>query len=257
MNLSPIIVSIVSLVASFSFGLEVVVGTGSVQIPGKDGNFSGANIRDAANIFFCITDSTTYQTYVDDSVGLYQTWLDGGFENETYCCSTNTDAIFGESDIIFDVPIEGSFVYAVAIATYFSEEYNCSYYIARAVAHEYKGDDPEFDSMGIPETISGAGRWQVIYNEPPSITCTDLCVTGGVVSATYSISEFSRLNEIVSGEETSVIVAADLARTTQTNLAASVTATNSGESTFTFSFNPAEQNWTNSTLFIFGVESPR
>ena len=257
MKHSLIIFSLVSFVACFSFGLEVVIGTGPVKTPDKDGNFTDANIGDAANVFFCITDSTAYQTYVDDSVGLYQAWLDGVFENETYCCSTNTDAIFGESDIIFDISFENGSVYALAIATYYSEEYNRSYYIARAIAREYTGDDPDFDKIGITATISQVSRWEVIYNEPPSITCTDLCVTGGVVSATYSISEFSRLNEIVSGEETSVIVAADLSRTTQTNLAASVTATNSVDSTFTFSFNPAEQNWTNSTLFIFGVEPPR
>lgn len=239
-----------------AIGLEVQIGTGPIEMPNEDGSFSGTNICSAANIFFCLTDSSTYQTYVGDSARLYQAWLDGVFDNETYSCSTNTDSITGEYIYSLTVDTEGGFLYAIAIARYVSEKNN-TYYIAQVFAEEYIGDDPDFDTHYIQPTISNAGRWEVIYNEPPTITCTDLCVTGGVVSATYSISEFSRLNEIVSNEETSVIVAADLSRTTQTNLAASVTATNSGESTFTFSFNPAEQNWTNSTLFIFGVEPPR
>lgn len=186
-----------------------------------------------------IVTSGSSELYLDEIPRYYDVEEDDDVCYDTYF-GYNTNACFA-----------AIYIYTNDTAVYYIAEPLCLTTPTREEA------EVSFKIPFIPNIALNAGRWEVIYNEPPSITCTDLCVTGGVVSATYSISEFSRLNEIVSNEETSVIVAADLARTTQTNLAASVTATNSGESTFTFSFNPAEQNWTNSTLFIFGVESPR
>lgn len=255
MEIKKILYIITFSIVSTVYGLNVEIRSGIIKKPNSDGEFSETNIGDKARVFYCLTEETSYQIYANNPEALYQARSD--FESQFFKVSGSTTSDSSFNCEFEDIGSDGGTFYIIAIASYDSAEYNRSYYIARALSQEYTGDDPDFIPLSVTQAITGAGRWQVIYNEPPSITCTDLCVTGGVVSATYSISEFSRLNEIVSNEETSVIVAADLARTTQTNLAASVTATNSGESTFTFSFNPAEQNWTNSTLFIFGVEPPR
>ncbi|MBR4611463.1 MAG: hypothetical protein IKO40_01975 [Kiritimatiellae bacterium] len=247
-----------TFIAAVAFGLEVIISSGSIEMPNRDGVKSGEGVGDAATVFMCIADAATYQAYANDSSGLYNAWKNGDFNLSQYHYLGNADKVSSQRDYtIEDYPIDvfdGVTLYAIAVAEIYIPDFHRTYYIARTI-NKYVDDD--FTPCYFGKAISGAESWSYIDDEPPSITCTDLCVTGGVVSATYSISEFLRLNEIVSNEETSVIVAADLARTTQTNLAASVTATNSGESTFTFSFNPAEQNWTNSTLFIFGVEPPR
>ena len=273
MKKSLFILCAAMLAAGVACAFEISLYSGKIPLPGQNGSFTdkstlGHSVHHAylvltAEKYIYYTNSTSmaadiFADYLSLSQGMDlffdETTTDGYTILPRLSEYIDEDNWWGYDE---DAYFAGIFIYV--------DESLRTNYIARAVSVHTPLESEDVNEWGLEigvkrsiENIAvDAGKWQVIYNEPPSITCTDLCVTGGVVSATYSISEFSRLNEVVSGEETSVIVAADLARTTQTNLAASVTATNSVDSTFTFSFNPAEQNWTNSTLFIFGVVPPR
>ena len=262
--------------SSLGVNVELVSSEDTIPLPNPDGSFSETSSEGymVEHVYYIISEeeyaafinsdspsAAIYNAHVNKQIGevcIYNETTTDGFsvvyldEIFRYFDAINNENVY--YDTYFGFQTNACFV-----ALYICSNENGTYYIAEPLCEvtPAEKDYLPWVPMVFNNIAINAGRWEVIYNEPPSITCTDLCVTGGVVSATYSISEFSRLNEIVSNEETSVIVAADLARTTETNLAASVTATNSVDSTFTFSFNPAEQNWTNSTLFILGVEPPR
>lgn len=260
------------LTTGLTCAFDINIYSGEIPLPNSNGTFSGDSTSGCSvRHIYCVLTADKYRSYMNSATSAADIYSDVLSSGQGITIVYDQETIDGRSwiiDLSDYMGVQNLFgydvdVYFAGVFIYVDAENNKTYYIARAVSEHtpLKSEDDNGWGQGtiveVLDLAANAGRWEVIYNEPPSITCTDLCVTGGVVSATYSIPEFSRLNEVVSGEETSVIVAADLARTTQTNLAASITATNSVDSTFTFSFNPAEQNWTNSTLFIFGVEPPR
>ena len=261
------------MVAGASSAFDIGLYSGEIPLPDQNGDFTGQSTlgHSVYHAYFTLTPEK-YAAYTNSTTAaadIYADYLSSSQEMVLFFDETTTrgsstvprlSGLIDDDDwwdYDEDAYLAGLFVYV--------DEINNTNYIARAVSVHTPLESEDVNDWGleigvrrwINDIAVDAGRWEVIYSGPPTIACTDLCVTGGVVSATYSISALSRLKEISSGEATSVIVAADLARTTQTNLAASVTATNSVDSTFTISFNPAEQNWTNSTLFIFGVEPPR
>jgi len=243
--------------ASSAFGLEIRISTGKIKVPNPDGSFSNVLIGQEATLFLSLTDESTYNTYVNDSARLYQAWQSGMLladDEYSYSGYTDENSQYIISVFSWDESLNW---YAIAIATYISADSGREYYIARVLKREYSGNDPDFDVLSFSEAISDAGRWQVIYGEPPTITCTAFAVTNNVVTATYAIDEFSRLNEVVGGNAANVVVLSNLSQPDNTtNLAATVTGTDSAASTFTLSFNPSEQNWASPTLFIKGVEPP-
>lgn len=160
------------LATSMAFGLEVILSTGQIKLPNYDGTFSNISISDRAGIFLCLTDVAAYQTYAEDSAGLYQAWQDGDFDSETYQYLGNTSND-GEQIVRFSCN-QSDFFYAIAIATYDSTEYNCSYYIARALSKEYSGNDPLFDVVPFVQTIASANSWSIV----PEPTTASLIVLG-------------------------------------------------------------------------------
>ena len=163
------------LVTSMAFGLEVILSTGQIKLPNYDGTFSNISISDRAGIFLCLTDVAAYQTYAEDSAGLYQAWQDGDFDSETYTYS-NTIQESGRSEVHFDCDADGGTFYAIAVATFYSESYNRAYYVARIVSQEYLGNDPEMVPLKITQMISGANSWTVVP-EPKLLTLFMLGLT--------------------------------------------------------------------------------
>jgi len=63
--------------------------------------------------------------------------------------------------------------YALAIATYDSQEFGKSYYIARAMFRNYTGSDPDFDVVYFSNSIAGASSWTPV---PEPTTCSLLAL---------------------------------------------------------------------------------
>ena len=253
MNLKTAALAFALFHSTFSWGLFVTIGTGLIKVPEEDGAFGNANVS-SATAFLCLTDQSTFDLYAEDSKGLYEAWLAGDkFNSGSF--NSQTTVKKGRADVEFECDgYSGQDFYAVAIAEYYSADYGRTFYVARVLSQTYAGDDPDFDTVDFVNAIAEAPRWRYVGDdipaEPPSITCTAFSVADGVVTATYSISDFSRLGEIVENGTAPVRIAQDVTGTVgATTLNATVTATDETASAFTVSFD-TPTGWT--TLFLFG-----
>lgn len=169
-----VIVTVIAFLAtSMAFGLEVILSTGQIKLPNYDGTFSNISISDRAGIFLCLTDVAAYQTYAEDSAGLYQAWQDGDFDSLQYKETGLTGNISSDGYARFYDVAAANVYYAIAIATFYSEEYNRSYYMARTISQEYKGADPDFDTVYFMGTLSTVNSWSPVP-EPSSIALMSL-----------------------------------------------------------------------------------
>ena len=173
---SNIVAIIAYLLASTALGMEVILGTGLVKSPLFDGAFSDIGVGTGAAVFMCLTDESVYNTYANDSAGLYSAWQNGDFDSEQYQYLGNTDQLSSQREYVIDnypTVDSGEMFYAIAVATFESAEYSRSFYIARAVSKKFTSD-PDLFPCYITKLVSGADSWSVV----PEPTTAMLFVMG-------------------------------------------------------------------------------
>ena len=151
-----------------------------------------------------------------------------------------------------------------AIYVYVSEAHVTNF-IARVISFRTPTEEEEDDyraeegfDMELSETdiALAAGKWSIWPPVELELTCSGISVSDtGVVTASFTISDFSRLNELVTDATTMAVVAPFLDRQGETTVSASVVNTDAETSSITISFTP-DASWSSSSLFIFGLEAP-
>lgn len=252
--------ALTAFIAATTNAGSVYVAPGQLWVPNADGSFSSSYAPNV-NYFACLIDQATYATYQNDSLALYCAYTNGVFASAEYQVSSTTDnlgyvrplpSVF-EYDDDDEEAVEAIY-YAALILTYDSAEYGKTYFIAEVLSGGLGEEDDPFEGFDLPRT---AKSWSYIPDptpsEPPSITCTAISVASGTVTLTYSISDYSRLSEIVQSGAARVRIAADITGATDPRtVEATLVSSDSEASTFTLSFSIGA-NWTHQSMFIFGT----
>lgn len=233
------------------------LSSGMLDLPNRDGSFSGQSSAGASvsHTYYHISAADFAAFSSADAKAIYEAHIANGipgkFHDETV--TKGYTRIYPDDDP--DLELEEDIEYFAAVFTY--EADNRVFYIARVFESALNAEsEDEFDWFytSVFDIATSAGRWRYVGDdipaEPPAVECTAFSVANGVVSATYSISDFSRLGEIVENGSATASIARDVSGASGlAAVAATVTATDATASSFTVEF-AAPEGW--NTLFLFG-----
>lgn len=256
--------------------IHILSSADDLPLPAADGSFSDVSSRGhpVRHIYYMISEDEFYDytSASSPSEAIYNAFLVGELGE---ACLTNAIITTGYSDIYLSKILDedecpyslyygfGENAYFAAIYTYTNETTGAFYYIAQPT-NIVTLTEEEIDALETPfgaerkinNIAIAGGRWEVIAPPPLEIRCTALSLAEGAVSATYEISDYSRMGEISSYPNVNVVASADLSRTSPTNIPATIRSaseTTGGAGILTLNF-PCPPNFP--TLFLLGLEKP-